>query len=204
MTARNLTDRTPEETKLFADKQLDAFFESVTPVLKNHVTSLPKRITQISARPVIRLKEVLNTADQIFDHAGKFAACARGCGHCCHVSVPITQMEARYMGENLGITPVELKQSVKHELTEYGSHTPCPFLANGECSIYEVRPLTCRMHMNFDRDNYWCLHENWQKPEAEIPRPTIQPLIDAYHMVINNVAPIMGDIRDFFPNGKGA
>jgi Fe-S-cluster containining protein len=197
-----MTARTPKETQAFADKQLDAFFESVTPELKAHVTSLPKRITQISARPVIRLKEVLNTADQIFDQAGKFAACARGCGHCCHVSVPITQFEARYMGENLGITPVELKQSVKHELSEYGSHTPCPFLANGECSIYEYRPLTCRMHMNFDRDNYWCLHENWQKPEAEIPRPTIQPIIDAYHMTISSVAPIMADIRDFFPQGR--
>jgi uncharacterized protein len=202
MTARDLTERTPEETRAFADANLDKFYESVTPELKNHVTSLPKRITQISARPVIRLKEVLNTADQIFDHAGKFAACARGCGHCCHVSVPITQFEANYMGENLGITPVALKQSVKHELSEFGSHTPCPFLANGECSIYEVRPLTCRMHMNFDRDNYWCLHENWQKPEAEIPRPTIQPLIDAYHIVISNTKPIMADIRDFFPQGR--
>ena len=198
-----MTNRTPEETRQYADVKLDGFFASVTPELKAHVVSLPKRITQISARPVIRLKEVLNTADQIFDQAGKFAACARGCGHCCHVSVPITQFEANYMGENLGIKPVELKQSVKHELTEYGSHTPCPFLKQGECSIYEHRPLTCRMHMNFDVDNYWCLHENWQKPEAEIPRPTIQPLIDAYHTVISSVAPIMGDIRDFFPNGKG-
>ena len=196
--------RTPEETRQYADAKLDEFFESVTPALKAHVVSLPKRITQISARPVVKLKEVLNTADQIFDHAGKFAACARGCGHCCHVSVPITQFEARYMGENLGIKPVELKQSIKHELAEYGSHTPCPFLQQGECSIYEHRPLTCRMHMNFDRDNYWCLHENWQKPDAEIPRPTIQPLIDAYHMTISQVAPIMGDIRDFFPYGKDA
>lgn len=203
MTANNKINRTPAQTQAYADKQLDAFFDSVTPELKAHVTSLPKRITQISARPVIRLNEVLNTADQIFDQAGKFAACARGCGHCCHVSVPITQFEANYMGENLGIKPVELKQIIKHELTEYGSHTPCPFLKQGECSIYEHRPLTCRMHMNFDVDNYWCLHENWQKPEAEIPRPTIQPLIDAYHTVISSLAPIMGDIRDFFPNGKG-
>ena len=202
MTTNNGNNRTPAQTQAHADKQLDAFFESVTPELKNHVTSLPKRVTQISARPVVRLKEVLDTADKIFDHAGKFAACARGCGHCCHVSVPTTQFEARYMGDNLGITPVALKQTIKHELTEYGSHTPCPFLKQGECSIYEFRPLTCRMHMNFDRDNYWCLHENWQKPEAEIPRPTIQPLIDAYHTVISDVAPIMGDIRDFFPDGK--
>ncbi len=199
-----MVDRTREQTRQYADANLDKFFNSVTPELKAHVVSLPKRITQISARPVVRLKEVLSTADQIFDHAGKFAACARGCGHCCHVSVPITEFEARYMGEHLNIKPVELKQSIRHELSEYGSHTPCPFLANGECSIYEVRPLTCRMHMNFDRDNYWCLHENWQKPEAEIPRPTIQPLIDAYHMVISNTKPIMADIRDFFPHGKAA
>lgn len=199
-----MVDRTREQTRQYADANLDKFFNSVTPELKAHVVSLPKRITQISARPVIRLKEVLSTADQIFDHAGKFAACARGCGHCCHVSVPITEFEARYMGEHLNIKPVELKQSIRHKLSEYGSHTPCPFLANGECSIYEVRPLTCRMHMNFDRDNYWCLHENWQKPEAEIPRPTIQPLVDAYHMVISNTKPIMADIRDFFPHGKAA
>ncbi len=197
-----MSDRTIEQTREFANVKLDEFFNSVTPELKAHVTTLPKRITQLSARPVIKLKEVLNTADQIFDHAGKFAACARGCGHCCHVSVPITEFEARYMAENLGIKPVELKQSIRHKLSEYGSHTPCPFLANGECSIYEVRPLTCRMHMNFDRDNYWCLHENWLKPEAEIPRPTIQPLIDAYHMVISSTRPIMADIRDFFPQGR--
>jgi uncharacterized protein len=145
---------------------------------------------------------VLNTADQIFDQAGKFAACARGCGHCCHVSVPITSLEAKFIGERLNVQQVDLKQSIKHELSEFGSHTPCPFLANGECSIYEYRPLTCRMHMNFDRDNYWCLHENWQKPDAEIPRPTIQPIIDAYHMTISSVAPIMADIRDFFPQGR--
>jgi Fe-S-cluster containining protein len=196
-----MTDRTQEQTRQYANIKLDEFFNSVTPELKAHVVSLPKRITNISARPVIRLKEVLNTADQIFDHAGKFAACARGCGHCCYVSVPITQFEARFMGDNLNIKPIELKQSIKHELSEFSSHTPCPFLVNSECSIYEYRPLTCRMHMNFDVDNYWCLHENWQKPEAEIPRPTIQPLIDAYHMTISNVEPIMADIRDFFPQG---
>ncbi len=196
-----MQSRTPAETHAYANVKMDEFFASVPAELRAHVVALPKRVTQVSARPVIRLKEVLDTADQIFDHAGKFAACARGCGHCCHVSVPITELEARFMGEHLGIEPVAVKQSIRHELSEFGSHTRCPFLANGECSIYEVRPLTCRMHMNFDRDNYWCLHENWQKPEAEIPRPSIQPLIDAYHTVIAGQT-VMADIRDFFPQGR--
>ena len=66
-----MADRSPEQTRQYAEIKLDEFFKSVPPELKAHVVTLPKRITQISARPVIRLKEVLNTADQIFDHAGK-------------------------------------------------------------------------------------------------------------------------------------
>lgn len=71
-----MTVRTPEETRQYADAKLGECFESVTPALKAHEASLPKRITQISAWPVVKLKEVLNTANQIFDHMGKFAACA--------------------------------------------------------------------------------------------------------------------------------
>ncbi len=200
-----MAERTPQQTRQYAEPNLDKFFSSVSPELKAHVVSLPQRIAKMNARPVIKLVEVLNTADKIFDHAGKFAACARGCGHCCHVSVPITEFEAHYMGDKLGIKPLEVKQSKRPDLKKFGSDTPCPFLKEGECSIYEVRPLTCRMHMNFDVDNYWCLHENWQKPEAEIPRPTIQPLEDAYHQLMSQTKQqIVADIRDFFPNGKGA
>lgn len=199
-----MTDRTPEQTRRYADANLDKFFESVPQDIRAQVVSLPQRVAKMNARYAIKLKAVLHTADQIFDHAGKFAACARGCGHCCHVSVPITVAEAQVMGQQLGVRPVEITRSIRHELSEYGSHTPCPFLKNGECSIYESRPLTCRMHMNFDVDNYWCLHENWNKPEAEIPRPTIQPLIEAYHRLADNTQPIVADIRDFFPNGNKA
>ena len=196
--------RTPEQTRAYAEPNLDKFFNTVSPELKARVVSLPQRIANMNARPVIKLVEVLNTADKIFDHAGKFAACARGCGHCCHVSVPISAFEAQYMGDKLGIKPQVVTQSKRPKLQDFGSHTPCPFLANGECSIYEVRPLTCRMHMNFDVDNYWCLHENWQRPEAEIPRPTIEPLEQAYHQLMSSTKQeIVADIRDFFPNGKG-
>jgi hypothetical protein len=198
-----MSERTPEQTQTYASKNLDDFFGSVSPELKERVVSLPKRIAKMNARTVIKLHEVLDTADQIFSHAGNFAACARGCGHCCHVSVPITEFEAQYISDHIHIAAVKVKQTIKHDLGEFSSDTPCPFLVNSECSIYEARPLTCRMHMNFDVDNHWCLHENWKKPEAVIPRPTITPLIDAYHLLPGSNKPIVADIRDFFPNGKG-
>ncbi len=58
------------------------------------------------------------------------------------------------------------------------------------------------MHLNFDIDNYWRLHENWNKPEAFIPRPDVHALMDAYHQLAGKIRPLVADIRDFFPNGR--
>lgn len=192
----------PEQRRTLASQKLDQFFNSVPADLRERVVSLPKRIAQMNARAPLKLHEILRTADLIFDYAGQFAACARGCGHCCHVHVPIADFEARHIGDHINTPPVAVKQSIHHDRMEFSGKTPCPFLKNGECSIYEHRPLTCRMHLNFDIDNFWCLHENWNNPEAAIPRPEINPLIDAYHLLTDKVQPVMADIRDFFPHGK--
>ena len=197
-----MTEFSLEQRRALASDKLDQFFSSVPADLRERVTSLPKRISQMNARTSVKLQEVLRTADLIFAHAGQFAACARGCGHCCYVHVPIADFEAQYMGDHIGTAPVTLKQSIHHDRMEFSGNTPCPFLSNEECSIYEYRPLTCRMHLNFDIDNYWCLHENWNKPGAAIPRPDIHPLMAAYHLLSGKVPPIVADIRDFFPNGK--
>jgi Fe-S-cluster containining protein len=110
------------------------------------------------------------------DHAQKFAACRMGCGHCCYVSVPITDFEARYIGEKINTAPAPVKHSIRRNLTEVSGKTPCIFLKDNACSIYEFRPLTCRIHMNFDIDNYWCLHENWSHPDAAPPIAPPSPI----------------------------
>lgn len=191
-----------EDRRRLASEKLDRFFGTVPAEIRQSVQSLPQRIERLNARVPVKLQEILRTADQIFNYAGQFAACARGCGHCCHVHVPIADFEAQYIGHHIGATPIALKQSAPHERKEFSESTPCVFLKDGECSIYESRPLTCRMHLNFDIDNFWCRHDNWNKPEAEIPRPDIHPLMDAYHMLAGKTRPIVADIRDFFPYGK--
>jgi len=195
-------DLTPDQRRTLASEKLDQFFQTVPPELKARVVSLPQRISQMNARVSLKLQEVLRTADAIFDHAGQYAACTRGCGHCCHVHVPIADFEAQFIADRIGVKPVALQRSIPHNRLEYSGATPCPFLKNGECSIYDARPLTCRMHLNFDVDAYWCLHENWNKPEAAIPRPDITPLMEAYHLLAGKARPVVADIRDFFPNGK--
>jgi hypothetical protein len=197
-------DITPQQRRQLAAENLDCFFSSVSPELKQHVQSLPKRIAQMNARTPVKLQEALRTADQVFAHAGQFAACTRGCGHCCHVHVPIADFEAQYISHHIGAVAQPLKQSIPHDRSEFSGRTPCPFLTDGECSIYEYRPFTCRMHLNFDIDNFWCLHENWNNPEAAIPRPDIHALMKAYHLLAGKTKPVVADIRDFFPNGKSA
>jgi Fe-S-cluster containining protein len=198
-----MSELTPEQRRLHGEANLDEFFRTVAPELKSHVVSLPQRITKMNVRKEIKLKEVLNTADRIMDHAQKFAACRTGCGHCCYVSVPITDFEAKWIGERINTTPAPIKQSIRRNLTEVSGKTPCHFLKDNACSIYEFRPLTCRIHMNFDIDNHWCRHENVNHPDAAIPKPTITALTEAYQLLGEKVKPIVADIRDFFPNGRG-
>lgn len=66
--------------------------------------------------------------------------CDEGCGECCGM-VPVTETEfqrvARYVKEK-GIVPVE------HTNDGEGYGT-CPVYIDGKCSVYEVRPLICRV-----------------------------------------------------------
>jgi Fe-S-cluster containining protein len=33
---------------------------------------------------------------------------------------------------------------------------PCPFLEGGCCSVYDHRPVACRLHLNLDSDSLLC------------------------------------------------
>ncbi|MCX7627258.1 MAG: YkgJ family cysteine cluster protein [Methylophilaceae bacterium] len=189
---------TPAQRRALAEAKLDAFFAGMPAALRAEVMGLPERIARMNAGTQVKLKEVLRTADRIFAHAAQFAACTRGCGHCCHVHVPIADFEAHYIAHHTGRAARLIRHSIPHDRMDYSSKTPCTFLRDGECSIYPFRPLTCRMHLNFDVDAHWCLHENWNHPDAAIPRPDIGPLMQAYAL-LGGKSPVMADIRDFFP-----
>jgi len=85
-------------------------------------------------------------------------ACHAGCAHCCHQAVGVSPPEVfaihAYLRDNR--TPDQLAAVVRR-LRDADDRTrgmpsadrlspdhPCPFLDEQRCSIYEVRPLTCR------------------------------------------------------------
>lgn len=90
-------------------------------------------------------------------------ACHQGCGTCCRLQVVATMPEilmvARYVRamapgfRKVGVDlPVRLADSAPGEdhSRPMALGRECPFLADGVCVIYPVRPLACRGHASFD------------------------------------------------------
>ena len=77
---------------------------------------------------------------------GEKLACKKSCHSCCTAPIiDLTEIEIMgiswYSSEKL-TGPVRKK--VKSNLYSYQKTTSCPFLVDGLCSIYKVRPITCR------------------------------------------------------------
>ena len=94
-----------------------------------------------------------------FQQQHRAPACASGCSYCCHGPVHATPIEllniilhmnsAAISGEQRG----DWQERIIARLTLIGALAvsdqvqmtiPCPFLCEGRCSIYTVRPLFCR------------------------------------------------------------
>jgi Fe-S-cluster containining protein len=87
-------------------------------------------------------------------------ACKAGCDHCCYQSVGVTAPEALAILDHLKrtLSELELAKVTAHVAEAYektralsaaqrfSPEHPCPFLRveTARCTIYEVRPLSCR------------------------------------------------------------
>jgi Fe-S-cluster containining protein len=88
--------------------------------------------------------------------------CKRGCSFCCHVLVELSISELARALEFVGerFTPVQFDAlKARAAISADGARgttfltypvQPCAFLVDGECSIYEARPLACRAEHSFD------------------------------------------------------
>lgn len=150
-----------------------------------------------------KVKALREMVAVIGDAVSDLAACGKGCSACCHVSVVMGADEAVVIGREIGVAPKVPAQFIKpgeHDAREYYG-TPCPFLVNSECSIYESRPLACRTLFNMDKDALMCTIVPGDPPRVfylnHMPQTTV--IAEAFE----DCAHLHADIRDFFPKGKG-
>lgn len=139
------------------------------------------------------------------------AACRRGCSHCCHIGVLLSATEADVIGKAIGRKPVDspraraptelLKNGLTPEVDAWRADiyfgVPCTFLdASGRCTIYEERPLACRIQLNLDRDALLCR----LVPGRTVKAPYLN-MHSSYMAQLSVFGPHtkMADIRDWFP-----
>ena len=111
-------------------------------------------------------------------------ACHKGCHWCCHQAVYANSYELHFLSEKIKsqfsqekisewIEAAEAKSAITSKMDEEQISTykaPCPLLENGACSIYEARPMACRIYLSTQLNT--CL-EFYQHPENKINYPAL-------------------------------
>lgn len=185
-----------------AQSNMDAINRRLAPRFK----SIERRGNAILNAPMSTTKKIYAIwaiCDELNSENGKNVACRRGCSHCCHIAVAITPEEAEAIGKRIGRAPrkdVTLCRNPS-EGFDFGYDNPCTFLKDGECSIYEHRPLACRAHFSLDVDALLCeLH-----PPESSPVPLLNPK-NVNMLLVYAINPTdeksLADIREYFPPKK--
>jgi Fe-S-cluster containining protein len=168
------------------------------------------RLVAVRQSPSSTIKAFRDLADRIAGAISPRAVCRSGCSHCCNIAVVITSAEASVIGKEIGIAPIEAKKpkggarklrSYEKKVVERNFGVPCPFLKDDSCSIYDSRPIACRLHFNIGHSSFFCSTEI--PPEASaIPNLKIQSFWMGLMFALSE--PRYADIRDFFPTGSPA
>lgn len=191
--------RTPEETQEIAKKNYAAFLAAIPAEVHRREEKLVGELRLMNAKPLVKLARIRKSVETLFSYADGHVACKMGCAYCCHQAIDISRLEAEYIGEKSGVIPARLGEVVPRDPRTFSEQTPCPFLKKNVCSIYEYRPLICRIHVSLDVDDYWCRFENWHKPGGAVPKPTFHSIFNAYSELNQKTGSVVADIRDYFP-----
>lgn len=148
-----------------------------------------------------KIAAIWKVADDMGALTGDAVACKRGCSHCCHIAVGVPRQEAELIGERIGRKPLHAEARTHFEDFDWGYHNPCAFLRDGECSIYEHRPLACRVHYSVDTDNVLCElspPHTHQTPCLNTTQFTFA-LMQVCTIGTAGTIPHCADIREWFP-----
>lgn len=97
------------------------------------------------------LKKFDKRIDRYFEEQCEFVRCKQGCSACCEVGeYSFSRLEAEYLMHGFVKLPKEVKNIIRENIKQLKQTKPkmykCPFLINGECSVYPYRGIVCRVH----------------------------------------------------------
>lgn len=167
------------------------------------VQKLQRRISgvmneNISAR-VARMR-IIKIATEANDALAPIATCRNGCSHCCHQGLVVFEHEAVALAKVSGREMVKQPHRSDRELEiDIGSATgkPCPFLTNNSCSVYEHRPLSCRLRHSLNEKASDCSENGSPIGTYSIDDFFVDPYVELSYR-IRGVEPL-GSVHRYFP-----
>lgn len=156
-------------------------------------------------------ERISGTLDHLQKSTGTKPSCKAGCHFCCRQQIPTLPFEAAAIAEfvrtnfsgkalaDLRTRTREWFQWLRRDLpvltgkgiddaTAFYSYGPyCPFLVAGRCSIYSVRPATCRTH-------YVSSDPNSCRPQETDPLALAEEPVVLYEIPLA-VGPILQALR---------
>ena len=130
----------------FARKKYEQMNKQVTPRIRQREDSLFQKLQNSKLGKLKKIELFFSEMEEIYKFIHKFTICKKGCNHCCHYEIAITDLEVEYIKSKVKIN--------KSKTITTGQ--ACPFLKNGVCSIYEYRPFICRRHLSITDTPDWC------------------------------------------------
>ncbi|MBQ9407755.1 MAG: YkgJ family cysteine cluster protein [Desulfovibrio sp.] len=92
---------------------------------------------------------------QAIAQRGEIPICGPGCAACCHQPIPATTLELLLLKAYVHhVMPQEQRLVQENVLGKFRGGKEClteacPFLHDGRCAVYPVRPIACRQYLIF-------------------------------------------------------
>jgi len=156
-----------EELEHYAKMKFSLLGKTLPKDLAKREDEFGTRIERSKLNQQGKLRALYSFMDEFYKFVSKFTPCKKGCSYCCHYEVAVSETEISYIEKN-----------TKHKrMKKYGPKAPfhrksCPFLKNGNCSIYDQRPFACRRHVVFRKTNISCNPNLSLSYESVLLQPT--------------------------------
>jgi Fe-S-cluster containining protein len=174
-----------------AKENLDKINREISPSIRTREESLYENLTNSNLGPLKRLEALYDEMDKIYSFIKRFSPCKKGCNHCCHYEIAVSEVEVEYIKRN-----IKVKGKIKPQRSK-----ACPFLKNSVCSIYTYRPFLCRRHLSLADSEKWCEEEICNK--YSFPLFNFSEVDRCYAEIVGvNGLSSIRDIRDAFPRAQ--
>lgn len=93
------------------------------------------------------LKEFDKKLQKFQDKQSEHLHCRKGCSDCCQAGdYPLSQLELEYLMQGYASLDFVKRKQIQNNFKNIKKGGTCPFLINNECSLYDFRPIVCRVH----------------------------------------------------------